>query len=137
MSALGSVCVDARLRELGDVDTAVVVLEFENGLIATIDNSRRAVYGYDQRVELFGSDGVVAAGDAPVGLVTAPLPRPSRSVTWSPTAWSSRPSWSASDEVSRRAQMEPTPAWRSPWVWQRAAPSPSLAPWTRATHLDH
>jgi myo-inositol 2-dehydrogenase/D-chiro-inositol 1-dehydrogenase len=78
VSALGSVCVDERLRELGDVDTAVVVLEFENGLIATIDNSRRAAYGYDQRVELFGSDGVVVAGDSPVGLVTAPMPRPSR-----------------------------------------------------------
>jgi myo-inositol 2-dehydrogenase/D-chiro-inositol 1-dehydrogenase len=78
VSALGSVCIDPRLRELGDVDTAIVVLEFGNGLIASIDNSRRAAYGYDQRVELFGSKGVVTAGHAPVGLVTAPLPRPSR-----------------------------------------------------------
>lgn len=78
LSALGSVCIDPRLRELGDVDTAAVVLEFESGLIATIDNSRRAVYGYDQRVELFGSKGVVTAGDTPVGLMGAPQPRPSR-----------------------------------------------------------
>jgi myo-inositol 2-dehydrogenase/D-chiro-inositol 1-dehydrogenase len=78
VSASGSVCIDPRLRELGDVDTAVVVLEFEGGLIASIDNSRRAAYGYDQRVELFGSDGVVTAGDSPVGLVTAPVPPPSR-----------------------------------------------------------
>jgi myo-inositol 2-dehydrogenase/D-chiro-inositol 1-dehydrogenase len=78
VSALGSVCIDPRLRELDDVDTAVVVLEFADGLIATIDNSRRAAYGYDQRVELFGSKGVVTAGGSPVGLVTAPSPPPSR-----------------------------------------------------------
>jgi myo-inositol 2-dehydrogenase/D-chiro-inositol 1-dehydrogenase len=45
---------------LGDVDTAVTMLRFANGAIGAIDNSRRAVYGYDQRVEVFGSAGVVA-----------------------------------------------------------------------------
>ena len=41
------------------MDTAVVMLKFDNGIIATIDNSRKAVYGYDQRVEVFGSEGCV------------------------------------------------------------------------------
>lgn len=56
--AAGAVLVDPQIGEAGDVDTAVVTLEFENGAIATIDNSRRAVYGYDQRVEVFGSKGM-------------------------------------------------------------------------------
>lgn len=55
----GSVLVDPAIGEAGDVDTAMVTLKFENGIIATIDNSRKAVYGYDQRVEVFGSEGCV------------------------------------------------------------------------------
>ncbi len=43
----------------GDVDTTIVTLTFENGAIGVIDNSRRAVYGYDQRLEVFGSEGAV------------------------------------------------------------------------------
>lgn len=53
--------VDPVFGKYDDVDTAVVVLTFENGLLAVIDNSRRAVYGYDQRIEVFGSKGVVVA----------------------------------------------------------------------------
>ena len=49
--------VDPEIGEAGDVDTAVITLRFENGVIGTIDNSRQAVYGYDQRVEVFGSAG--------------------------------------------------------------------------------
>lgn len=56
--AQGSVLVDPAIGEAGDVDTAVVTLKFASGTIATIDNSRKAVYGYDQRVEVFGSNGV-------------------------------------------------------------------------------
>ena len=55
--AQGSVLVDPAIGEAGDVDTAVVTLRFESGAIAVIDNSRKAVYGYDQRVEVFGSAG--------------------------------------------------------------------------------
>ncbi|MGN0511983.1 MAG: inositol 2-dehydrogenase [Lachnospiraceae bacterium] len=55
--AVGAVLIDPAIGEAGDVDTAVVTLKFENGAIATIDNSRKAVYGYDQRVEVFGSKG--------------------------------------------------------------------------------
>lgn len=41
------------------MDTAVVTLRFENGALGVIDNSRRAVYGYDQRVEVFGERGMI------------------------------------------------------------------------------
>ncbi len=57
--AAGGVLVDSRIGEAGDIDTAVITLKFENGAIGTIDNSRKAVYGYDQRVEAFGSAGAV------------------------------------------------------------------------------
>ena len=59
--AKGAVLVDPSIGEAGDLDTAVIVLTHENGAITTIDNSRRAVYGYDQRVEAFGSGGMVAS----------------------------------------------------------------------------
>jgi myo-inositol 2-dehydrogenase/D-chiro-inositol 1-dehydrogenase len=55
------VMVDPEIGEAGDVDTAVITLRFANGAIGTIDNSRKAVYGYDQRVEVFGSGGMVQA----------------------------------------------------------------------------
>lgn len=61
--AQGAVLVDPVFAEYGDVDTAVVTLRFDSGAIGVIDNSRRAVYGYDQRVEVFGSEGCVAAGN--------------------------------------------------------------------------
>ena len=57
----GGVMVDPAIGEAGDIDTAVITLRFENGVIGTIDNSRQAVYGYDQRVEVFGSQGAVSA----------------------------------------------------------------------------
>ena len=55
------VMVDPGIGEAGDVDTAVILLRFANGAIGTIDNSRKAVYGYDQRVEVFGSEGMLQA----------------------------------------------------------------------------
>ena len=55
------VLVDPAIGEADDVDTAVITLRFSNGAIGTIDNSRKAVYGYDQRVEVFGSEGMVQA----------------------------------------------------------------------------
>ena len=54
----GSVFVDKEIKEIGDIDTAVTTITFENGSLATIDNSRKANYGYDQRVEVFGSLGM-------------------------------------------------------------------------------
>lgn len=59
--AMGAVLVDPAIGQVGDVDTAVVTLRFESGAMGVIDNSRKAVYGYDQRVEVFGSQGMAAA----------------------------------------------------------------------------
>lgn len=64
--AVGAVLVDPAIGAAGDVDTAIVTLKFANGAIGVIDNSRKAVYGYDQRVEVFGSKGSAQAeNDAP------------------------------------------------------------------------
>ena len=52
--------VDPAIGEAGDVDTAVITLKMENGAIAVIDNCRKAVYGYDQRAGVFGSEGMAA-----------------------------------------------------------------------------
>lgn len=57
--AKGGVFVDPIFAELGDIDTAVITLTFANGTLGMIDNSRKAAYGYDQRVEVFGSGGCV------------------------------------------------------------------------------
>jgi myo-inositol 2-dehydrogenase/D-chiro-inositol 1-dehydrogenase len=54
-----NVLIDPEIGNAGDVDTAITTLLFENGAIGTIDNSRKAVYGYDQRLEVFGSKGMV------------------------------------------------------------------------------
>jgi myo-inositol 2-dehydrogenase / D-chiro-inositol 1-dehydrogenase len=59
--AQGAVRIDPAIGAAGDLDTAVVVLRHDNGCITTIDNSRQAVYGYDQRVEAFGSGGLAAS----------------------------------------------------------------------------
>jgi myo-inositol 2-dehydrogenase/D-chiro-inositol 1-dehydrogenase len=55
----GSVLLEPRLRELGDLDTVITVLRFRSGALGVIDNCRRAVYGYDQRVEVVGEKGMV------------------------------------------------------------------------------
>ena len=68
--AVGGVRVDPKIGEAGDIDTAVITLRFQNGVLATIDNSRKAVYGYDQRVEVFGSKGMVTAANPPTDTVT-------------------------------------------------------------------
>ena len=64
--AAGAVLIDEAIGEVGDLDTAVVVCRHANGAISTIDNSRQAVYGYDQRVEAFGSAGMAASDNPPV-----------------------------------------------------------------------
>ena len=56
-----AVRVDPAIGEAGDVDTAIITLKMEDGTLCVIDNSRQAVYGYDQRVEAFGSKGMVQA----------------------------------------------------------------------------
>jgi myo-inositol 2-dehydrogenase/D-chiro-inositol 1-dehydrogenase len=60
----GGVMVDPEIGKAGDIDTAITTLHFANGVLGTIDNSRQAVYGYDQRVEVFGSKGMVAISNS-------------------------------------------------------------------------
>jgi len=68
--ANGAVLVDPAIGEQGDIDTAIITLKFKNGAIGVIDNSRKAVYGYDQRVEVFGSKGcITVANDTPTTAV--------------------------------------------------------------------
>lgn len=57
--AKGLVLVDKEVASAGDVDTALTTLIFEDGTYAVIDNSRKAAYGYDQRLEIFGDDGMI------------------------------------------------------------------------------
>ena len=61
VSAAASSIVDPAIGEAGDFDTAVVTLTYADGRIAVIKNSRRAVYGYDQRIEMLGSEGLLQA----------------------------------------------------------------------------
>jgi myo-inositol 2-dehydrogenase/D-chiro-inositol 1-dehydrogenase len=61
VSAMGSVLVDEEIREVPDIDSAAVTLVTGSGRIAQISNSRRASYGYDQRVEVHGSTGMIRA----------------------------------------------------------------------------
>jgi len=59
--AIGNVLIDPELNTFGDIDTDIVTLKFKNGAIGAIDNSRQAVYGYDQRLEVFCLNGVAKA----------------------------------------------------------------------------
>lgn len=65
----GAVLVDPEIGKAGDIDTVVLILKFKNGAIGMIDNSRQAVYGYDQRVEVFGSKGCAIADNEPSNTV--------------------------------------------------------------------
>ncbi|MDB9786908.1 inositol 2-dehydrogenase [Bacteriovoracaceae bacterium] len=59
--AFGSCLTDPRIKDANDCDSALVSLKFADGTLATIDNSRRAVYGYDQRIEVHGSQGMLSS----------------------------------------------------------------------------
>jgi len=63
LMAVGSCLIDPAIGKAGDIDTAIVTLKYEGGAWGTIDNSRKAVYGYDQRIEIFGSEGCVMVGN--------------------------------------------------------------------------
>ncbi len=82
ISATGAVLVDPAIGAAGDIDTALTSLRFAGGALGSIDNSRRAVYGYDQRVEVLCSEGAVVVGNptahqvdvlGPQGTRSAPL----------------------------------------------------------------
>jgi myo-inositol 2-dehydrogenase / D-chiro-inositol 1-dehydrogenase len=68
--ATGSTLVDPALREFADVDTAMVIMKAASGALVHINNSRRAVYGYDQRVEAFGAKGMVASDNVRASTLT-------------------------------------------------------------------
>jgi myo-inositol 2-dehydrogenase/D-chiro-inositol 1-dehydrogenase len=61
--ATASCVVDPAIGDAGDVDTAAVTLKTARGVIVQISNSRRAVYGYDQRIEVLGEKGMLQAGN--------------------------------------------------------------------------
>ncbi|MGJ4855105.1 inositol 2-dehydrogenase [Labrys sp. La1] len=63
--AVASALVDPAIGRAGDVDTAAVLLKTASGKIAQISNSRRATYGYDQRIEVHGSKGLIRAHNVP------------------------------------------------------------------------
>ena len=68
--AYGAVLVDPEIGKAGDIDTAVISLKFANSALGIIENSRKAVYGYDQRVEVFGSKGTALAdNNTPTSMV--------------------------------------------------------------------
>jgi myo-inositol 2-dehydrogenase/D-chiro-inositol 1-dehydrogenase len=70
--SVGSVLIDSRVKEIGDYDTAISILKFKNGATCIIDNSRKAVYGYDQRVEVFGSKGsAMTYNDTPTNVIVS------------------------------------------------------------------
>src|SRR6516162_4065036 len=56
--AIGAVLVDSAIGEAGDVDTSIVSIRMNSGALCQIDSSRRAAYGYDERLEVFGSEGM-------------------------------------------------------------------------------
>ena len=57
--AIGDALINKEIKQYDDIDTAIITIKFENGAMAVIDNSRQAAYGYDQRIEVFGSKGMV------------------------------------------------------------------------------
>ncbi len=68
--AIGNVMIDPELNSFGDIDTDIVTLKFANGAIGAIDNSRQAVYGYDQRLEVFCLNGMAKADNEMENTVT-------------------------------------------------------------------
>jgi len=61
ISAVGHSLINPEIGAAGDVDTAVVTMIYADGKIAVIKNSRRAAYGYDQRIEILGAEGLLQA----------------------------------------------------------------------------
>jgi myo-inositol 2-dehydrogenase / D-chiro-inositol 1-dehydrogenase len=79
VSAWGGVLIDPTIGELGDVDTGMISLRFKNGALGVIQNSRRSVYGYDVRTEVFGSKGKLVMDATPKTPLTQFGPGPSAS----------------------------------------------------------
>lgn len=129
--AYGAVLVDPAIGEAGDVDTAVVSLKFANGAMGVIDNSRKAVYGYDQRVEVFGSEGaswmkMTRPTTPPIMGQTARPPAPATRSCGIATPWPLPPSRGPLPRRSSTARRRRSPgrtAWRQSSS-RRPPPSP-------------
>jgi len=61
--AKGDCFIDPEIKKANDIDTAIINMTLKNGILATINNSRKAVYGYDQRIEVLGSKGTMIVGN--------------------------------------------------------------------------
>jgi myo-inositol 2-dehydrogenase/D-chiro-inositol 1-dehydrogenase len=61
--AIGANLVDPEIKTLGDIDSAMITMVAASGALIHISNSRRAAYGYDQRIEAFGEEGMLQAGN--------------------------------------------------------------------------
>ncbi len=70
ISAMGACLSDPFIGDLGDVDTAVMSVRLAGGGLCQIDNTRRATYGYDERIEVLGTSGLIESGRAPRASVT-------------------------------------------------------------------
>jgi myo-inositol 2-dehydrogenase/D-chiro-inositol 1-dehydrogenase len=68
--ATGAALVDPAIGEAGDIDTSMLILKMASGALCHIDNSRRAAYGYDERIEVFGSEGLAISNRKPTREVT-------------------------------------------------------------------
>jgi myo-inositol 2-dehydrogenase/D-chiro-inositol 1-dehydrogenase len=71
VSAVGACLVDPEIGRLGDIDSAMVTMRAASGALVHVNNSRRATYGYDQRVEAFGEKGMLQAGNRRATTVTS------------------------------------------------------------------
>lgn len=111
--AQGACLVDPAIGEAGDVDTVTITLKLSNGALATIDGSRKAVYGYDQRGEVFGSKGcVVSANDSDSNIVLSTV----EGVTAEKPLWFFLERYMGSYQAEVREFIDCVKNGREPWV---------------------
>ena len=111
--AQGACLVDPAIGEAGDVDTVTITLKLSNGALATIDGSRKAVYGYDQRGEVFGSKGcVINANDSDSNIVLSTVD----GVTAEKPLWFFLERYMGSYQAEVREFIDCVKNGRDPWV---------------------
>ena len=111
--AQGACLVDPAIGEAGDVDTVTITLKLSNGALATIDGSRKAVYGYDQRGEVFGSKGcVVSANDSDSNIVLSTV----EGVTAEKPLWFFLERYMGSYQAEVREFIDCVKNGKDPWV---------------------
>lgn len=111
--AQGACLIDPAIGEAGDVDTVTITLKLSNGALATIDGSRKAVYGYDQRGEVFGSKGcVVSANDSDSNIVLSTV----EGVTAEKPLWFFLERYMGSYQAEVREFIDCVKNGKEPWV---------------------